>query len=525
MAYLRDSGGSDQEDSVNRQEEELRRWCAQYSLELTAIYSDEARTARHSLHKRKDLLSMMSHLRDGGDEAGVIIWNYERFFRNIKHGRAFIAEIEQMNKVLCSLTDHMPEGSERYIMQDLKLWSAEQTSVKISIDVTSGMRRMVETHGGMPGTPPRGFRRGEPIVIGKHRNGDPRIVHRWEPDPELVHVVRVAFQMRAAGASLKQIMDATKLYASINSYCTFFSNRLYMGELHFGDFVIPGYCEAIVDAITWDAANLISQQRNRIKPGTEHPRRMGSRFLLSGIVHCQYCGSVMNGHVVHKSATNHHEYYACARKTRRRDCPSWQIPRLEFEQAITDQVIEQFLRIDNLLAFQHKLVEAYKQQRDQVNERRVGLSRNLTAIKKRISNLTDTLAELGASKSIYETLRTAELEEVEIKLEIEKIEKGLSPTPTHTSVTLKQVADQVEDILRNGTDEQRRQYLHGYITRIIARRDESGIHAAAWCVLPQSMPPLFVRSGAPAEAQFIDIINLSLPLPLKRKRSAKSPAS
>ncbi len=253
VAYLRDSGGTNQEDSVEQQEHEVRRWCEQYGLILTTIYTDEARTAKHSLHKRKDLLTMMAHLRSGAEDQAVIIWNYERFARNIKHGRHFLAEIESLDKLVCSLTDNIPEGPERYFIQDLKLWSAEQTSVKISIDVTRGLRSMVQQHRGVPGTPPRGFIRGASITIGKHRDGTPRTVHAWEPDPSLVPAVCLAFEMRARGASYKTIMDATHLYPAINSYKTFFENRLYMGILEYGDIIIEDYCTPIVSAELWNA--------------------------------------------------------------------------------------------------------------------------------------------------------------------------------------------------------------------------------------------------------------------------------
>lgn len=119
--YLRDSGGTKQEASVERQEKELRVYCEAHHLILTKLFVDEARTGRTD--KRRDALAeLMSHFRDGGEEAGVIIWNYERFARNTKHGRYYIAVLEYLGKVVHSLTDDIPDGPERIIFQAFKLF-------------------------------------------------------------------------------------------------------------------------------------------------------------------------------------------------------------------------------------------------------------------------------------------------------------------------------------------------------------------------------------------------------------------
>ena len=64
------------------------------------------------------------------------------------------------------------------------------------------------------------------------------IGHRWNPDPELIPLIQQAFQMRASGSSLLAIHTATHLYSSLNSYKTFFTNRIYIGILEYGDLIV-----------------------------------------------------------------------------------------------------------------------------------------------------------------------------------------------------------------------------------------------------------------------------------------------
>lgn len=65
-AYLRDSGGTKQEASVERQEKEARAWCEEHGVTLTQLFRDEARTGRTD--KRRDALAeLMDHFRNGGE--------------------------------------------------------------------------------------------------------------------------------------------------------------------------------------------------------------------------------------------------------------------------------------------------------------------------------------------------------------------------------------------------------------------------------------------------------------------------
>ncbi len=50
------------------------------------------------------------------------------------------------------------------------------------------------------------------------RDGTPRIVQRWVPDPETWGLCRQAWEMRVNGASYRQIHEATRLMGSIGCY-------------------------------------------------------------------------------------------------------------------------------------------------------------------------------------------------------------------------------------------------------------------------------------------------------------------
>jgi hypothetical protein len=100
-----------------------------------------------------------------------------------------------------------------------------------------------------------------------------------------------------------EIHKSTRLYGTINSYTTFFSNLIYIGILEFGDMVIQHYCEPMVDMKTWNAVQEKIAEHAQKKITSQHPLRAKSDYLLSGIIKCARCGSPMNGNTVSRDTS------------------------------------------------------------------------------------------------------------------------------------------------------------------------------------------------------------------------------
>ena len=75
---------------------------------------------------------------------------------------------------------------------------------------------------------------GEPYPLGVKRDGTPRIVQRWMPDPETWDLRRQAWKLRVNGTSHREIHERTGILGSIGSYATFFRNRIHTGTLVYG---------------------------------------------------------------------------------------------------------------------------------------------------------------------------------------------------------------------------------------------------------------------------------------------------
>ena len=505
VAYIRDSGGSDQELSVSRQITEITRWASEYSITITHLFTDEARSGR-SLHKRDQLQNMLDHFRNGAEERGIVVWSYDRFARNAVHSQLCRSEIRSLGYTFHSLTDYIPEGSEGVIFEAFKDYVAEQFSHKLSVNVKSGLRDILEKHKALGGFPPAGFMR-EPIEIGIHRSGKPRIVHKWVPDPDLVPTVRLAFEMRGRGATFGQIMAATKLFPSINSFTTFFTNRIYMGIMESGDIVIKDYCEPIVTPELWDKVQEVGRSRSKITE-ENNPRRIGSQFLLSGLIYCQGCGSPMNGHVVQPSdGRKRRDYYSCSRKSRRLDCNAREIPRHALEAGVIQKLESLALDLERLLQFQVRVQAHYKRMFSQTEGERSRLRRELREKTRRIDNIVGAIAYRGHSKSMIDALHKVELEQAALQIQVENMERELRPPQEYTSMQLSALAEEIRSAL-DGDDLSKKKYaVHMLTSRVIASRTDASVDGVLYYI-----PNVCVGVGTPAEV-LTEGIQFSIAIP------------
>lgn len=471
--YFRDSGGDEQDLSVDRQIAEFRTWLSENNLIEGQLFIDAARPGSTTLG-REGLTAMQAHFRSGlAEEKGLAVWRSNRLGRNINDSQFIKADIRRRGYVIHSLTDKIPQDRYGQIIEYLLDWKDQEFLETLSVDVASGLKHIVETYGAMPGTPPRGFIR-EAVNVGTRRSGQAHILHRWVPDETMTPLIRRAYQMLLDGSSLVNIQTVTGLYVSLNSYVTFFRNPLYKGELHFKDLIIEDYCQPIVDPPVWDRAQLILRQRagNRRQVNSDHnpeihPRRVTSPLLLSGIARCARCNSPMNAH----TTSDGHSYYVCSRARRRRDCDATNVPSASLEKEVLDHIRNLISDPDSLAAAQSKQLDQYQQHVDEFPARRKEISLRLENLRRQISRLTDAVAEHGHSAALLDKLTALETQEYELKDELAQIDIIIQAKPEPLDEKrIQRLAQQFESVLAIGSPEEQRQALTGWIHRLVVDR-------------------------------------------------------
>lgn len=515
-AYLRDSGGEGQDRSVQRQRDEVRAYARQHHLSVVRWFVDEARSGG-SVAGRDDFASMIDAISGGERPDGILLWNYARFARNLEEAAYYKAMIRKHGVIIHSLTDPIPEGIWERAIETLIDISNEEKRRQTSRDVKSELRKLVLEHGAMPGTPPRGFMR-EPLPpMPNPRTGKTRVLHRWTPDPGLVPVVQRAFEMRARGASLAEIQKQTRLYGSINSWRTFFSNPIYKGLLIYGDLRIPDYCTPVVTPELWEAANLVGRQRARPQAKSPHnPRRVNSSYILSGLVYCQECGAPVNG-----KGVKHWPYYTCSRRVRRRDCFARRMPARALEEGVITALLENVLTLENMIAMQTRMKTHYEKAQDVNKTERRALDRQLATVKKEITNLTRAIGERGHSKALLDALDQAEIRKTEIEIQLAALRESMKPLPEYTPLSMAELAEQLRADLTGDDEGVKRNLLRALITRIVAHRTDDKIEAVVYYIPPQNANTpgnargggqLGQRGSAPTGSATVDLIQVNIPV-------------
>jgi site-specific DNA recombinase len=513
-AYLRDSGGPTQGESIERQRTEIREYCTRNGLQLVHVFQDEARSGG-STSGREEFDQLIDASAKPDHPAGLLVWDFARFSRSLDDSGYYKAVLRKNGLVVHSITDAVPDGPYSRMVELVIDIANEEKRRQVSRDTASGLRRIVEQYGAMPGPVPIGYMK-QPVDAGLRRDGSKHILNRWVPDPEKAPLVLQAFEMRAAGATFAQIQKATHLFVAKNSYTTFFNNTVYKGEIYFSGKFYP--CAPIVSVEIWEAVQRLGELRGRYRYGPQGRRAIMSSYLLSGFLFCQECGAPLYGYELMKQR----KYYICSRAKRRKDCSARHIPADQLEQGVVVRVLEDILSLENMLRVQAALQDEWnKSQREQTSAQ-LEDQKKLAHAEKQIRNFLAAIGDSGSTRSLKDALHAAEAERD--RLEYKLGHASVKPAGLDLSrISLEQIATSLRDKLSGDDLDEKKSVLRQVIARILVFRDDTQIRALIEYHLPETnIPP---QSGG-------DISNndsgpegrssLLLIIPIKRKYILKT---
>jgi len=481
-AYLRDSGGPTQEQSVPQQEAEIRAYCKRHGLVLARVFADVGKSGG-SVSQRVQFLDMVDLTKDEAIRpAGLLVWNFARFARDVDDSDFYKATLRKRGIIIHSLTDAIPEGPYAGVVEKIIDIANEEKRRQNSRDVKRALESLVSQGYALGGTPPRGYRSVHE-TIGIRKDGAPRIVSKWEPDPEKWDLVKLAWQLRAQGKTYGEITRATqgKLYKDRNSWVPFFKNKHYLGVAKCGDKEFPDHHEAAIDLATWEAVKKI--QKDHPRAGLRHPRRVAHPSLLSGLAYCGQCGAAM---VYHSAAHQDWPFYVCGQRDRRKGyavCKSRRVSARKVNAIILDTVLNRILTPDY---FEALLAEIQTQMTDTasletlIEEKR----RDLRTVERGIANLLDLAESFGAGAALNR-LKQREAERAQIMTELNTIEARrqaleVEITPEALALVLDTWRAQIVETKESGDIAA----LRGLLARFVAKVELDYTNAKIWYTYP-----------------------------------------
>lgn len=289
IAYYRFSSHSQNEASIDQQREQAHQYAEAKGFNIVKEYADAAISGTTNARPQYQL--MLSEI-EKIKPAALILWKTDRLGRDK-------CELVWAKKTIrdagCSIhliAEPTPDDSpESVLMESILEGMTEYYSRNLSGNIKRGMNFNAE-HALFNGHRLFGYK-----VDGNKKyiidDTQAPIVHRifteYADGKPLVNIV--------SDINNQGVRTSRNVTFSINTVNKMLKNRAYIGEYHFGDYVIPGGMPAIIDTATFDMVQKrlaknkrIGSHRRTVLPNSETPR-----YWLTGKLFCGECGSSMQG--------------------------------------------------------------------------------------------------------------------------------------------------------------------------------------------------------------------------------------
>ena len=380
--------------SVSAQLRALRDYADKNGYVVAREYVDEAESGR--IADRPEFRKML-------DEAAkpeapfreILVWKFSRFTRKREHAVAFKSMLRRKGVRVVSITEHADDSPTGKLMEAIIESVDEFYSENLAEEVRRGMREAASRGFWVASRAPYGYAR---VMVQDGAKKRPTL----EPDPATAPVVQRIFSMAESGKGIlditqtlnsEGIANPTGRLWSKNGVHIILRNEAYVGTLLWGvsgkDKAEPVRVEKAFPGIVSKAQFKRVNRRMRSRaPRRTHPRRVGSTYLLSGLVRCRTCNGALSGQ---DAKSGRYAYYVC-QSIMKRGRDACETPRLNarsFEEMVVGKIRENVLTESNIRELVDEEMDGVAAEQRQKLET---IEAELADVKRRLGRLYD-LAE------------------------------------------------------------------------------------------------------------------------------------
>ena len=337
---------SDRQDvdlSVAAQLRALRDHARKNGYLVAREYVDEAESGR--IADRPEFRKMIDAAsKTNAPFREILVWKFSRFTRKREHAVAFKSMLRRKGVRVVSITEQADDTPTGKLLEGIIESVDEFYSENLAQEVTRGMREAASRGFWVASRTPYGYNR---VMVQDGAKKRPTL----EPDPDAARVVKRIFDMAEAGTGMLKIAQALndegiaspagKLWSK-NGIHFILRNEVYTGALVWGtngkgkdepvrvDKAFP----SIVSKTRFRRVNRLMRSR---APKRAHPRRVGSTYLLSGLVKCKACNRALSGQ---DAKSGQFAYYVC-QSIMKRGKDACDTPRLNarrFEELVVGKI-------------------------------------------------------------------------------------------------------------------------------------------------------------------------------------------
>ncbi|MCB9453111.1 MAG: recombinase zinc beta ribbon domain-containing protein [Anaerolineaceae bacterium] len=240
----------------------------------------------------------------------------------------------------------------------------------------------------------------------------------------------LAWEMRHAGASYGEVHKATRLFRNINGYDTFFANRIYTGDIIYGGKLYKEFVPALIPH-EWFEVEQKRQAENANKHNgkpvdrNHEPRRVGSQYLLSGLV---FCGHVdgeehpMNAESIpgKKGKRGNYSFFICSamKNSRGQTCQAKRVSTRALDETLIENLLAHVLTLENLRPLAQNIARSLEERSHDAGTRIAVLEDQLAEVKQSLENILDAIEKMGYASHLQQRYDQRKREEEELLTEI-----------------------------------------------------------------------------------------------------------
>ena len=387
--------------SVSAQMRALREYADKNGYKVVREYVDEAESGR--VMTRPDFHKMIEEAkRTEAPFKEILVWKFSRFTRRREHAVLLKSMLRRRGLRVVSITEQAEDNPTGRLLEGIIETVDEFYSENLAEDVLRGMREAASRGFWVAPMAPYGYRKV------KVQDG-PKERPTLEPDAETTQIVKRIYDLAETRKGMLRIARILnddgiasprgKLWNKMTVH-NILNNEAYTGTLVWGnnakDKADPVRVEkafpAIISNTQFKRVNKIMRSR---APKITHPRRVGSTFLLSGLVKCYRCKRALSGRY---SSRGTFPYYVCHSYVTRAPgaCDSPRLDARQFEELVVSKIRSNILTVGNI----RDLIKV-------VDERLDGATGDQ---RKRLETIESELADvLGRLDRLYDIVETTDM--------------------------------------------------------------------------------------------------------------------
>ncbi len=504
---------SDRQDvdlSISAQMRALRDYADKNGYWVAREYIDEAESGR--IANRPQFRKMI----DEGSQPDspfreILVWKFSRFTRKREHAVAFKSMLRRRGIKVTSITEHADDSPTGKLLEAIIESVDEFYSENLAQEVRRGLREAASRGFWMTSLAPYGYRR---VHVQDGVKKRPKL--DVEPGPDTI--VQRIFDLSEAGKSvldIARVLNGEGIASPRGKRWTktvvhkILNNETYTGTLIWGvgakDKAPPVRVEDAFPAIISKSQfKRVSAHLRSRAPAVEHPRRVASSYLLSGLVKCKKCRSALTGQA---AKSGKFAYYVCQSLIKRgkESCNAPRLNARRFERQVIEKIrcsvlsesnIRDLVRLvdeemDGVAMEQRKTLKSINGELQEVER---WLDRLYRAIETTELDMTDIAPRIREhrerQRKLQDAARTAKAAFSERRIWLDNVE------------TIKAFAKDMRQFLKESQLTERRAFIKSFVKEILVVPGQARLRYSLPMPLDSNM------SGMDAE-----VIALSPPVP------------